>query len=132
MDKFIYQNTLNEEDSQQDIIFINSDTVIVENKYIIRSKGDKYSKVFTLNNINRHWESNIAFNVRFDNADLENITENEELKAQILEFSIYAQELYLGKLMFCFKHSTKYMIEEFIKFLNCSPLNENYLKLKMC
>lgn len=105
------------------IEFIDSETVYIEKKYILRVKGQGNAKIYSLSNDNRYWKSDIAFGLNFDEAELDKIEDDLTYHVRFLTFSLYVQERYIGKLAVRFGYDEGHeSSDEFIKFLNASKL----------
>ena len=101
--------------------FIDSSTVYIEKKYILRSKGEHPAKLYTLSNDNRYWKSDIAFQLNFDEAQLDRIEDDTTYNVRYLTFSLYVQERFLGRLAIRFGYDNGHETsDEFIKFLGAS------------
>ncbi len=119
------------------IAFADDNTIVIDKKYSIKKSGGKLTPRYSLSNMNDYWKTDISFNLTFDHADLERISESKEYGARYLEFSLWSEDRLLGSLQLKigyenFMHETSEKLAEFfgcedsfqtIKVLNVSEMN---------
>ncbi|MEE1340854.1 MAG: hypothetical protein UHG91_08805 [Succinivibrionaceae bacterium] len=80
------------------IMFVDDNTLVIAQKYMIKRVENFSSRVFTLSSLNAYWKIDLTFNTSFDKAELENITDNEKYGVRIMNFTLWGQEKLLGQL----------------------------------
>lgn len=85
-------------DSFNKVIFIDDNTIVVDQKFKIKKVEHFSAQLYTISNLNAYWKVAMTFEMSFDHADLESITDNTTYNARIVEFSLWMNDLNCGKL----------------------------------
>jgi hypothetical protein len=109
------------------ITFVDEYTIIIDQKYMIKKTGSYPAIMYSISNMNDYWKSDISFNLNFDRADLEKVRDNPKYQVRFIEFSLWGQAHFLGKLSikFGYEDQSHAGSEHLAEFFNCKIISKN-------
>lgn len=80
------------------VVFIDDNTIVIEQRYTIKRIEHFSTMVYSISNINNFWKESVSFSTSFDHADLESVVDRPNYKVRILKFTLWRQDLLCGHL----------------------------------
>lgn len=95
------------------ITFIGNESILFNNKFVIKKMPYDLSCYYILSYINTDWKEDLSCDVNIDKLELDQVNKKEDYV--ILNFSLWSQEKFFGKIK--------------IKLSNDTTLEENFKKV---
>jgi hypothetical protein len=105
----------NEPVNHTNITFIGNESILINNKFVIKKMPYDLSCYYILSNINTDWKENFTCDINIDKLELDQVHNKKDFI--IMNFSLWSQDKYFGKIK--------------IKLNNDTTLEDNFKNITM-
>jgi len=103
----------NEPVNHANITFIGNESILINNKFVIKKMPYDLSCYYILSNINTDWKEDFTCDINIDKLELDQVHDKKDFI--IMNFSLWSQDKYFGKIK--------------IKLNNDTTLEDNFKKI---